>query len=334
VKICCIRLHAPLLLGPHIEERCRNLRQLDLCGMSGVPASALVLIIRQCPRLRRLSLLGCWQVDGSLLRLMALDGPERLRALNLSGCHEIEDSSVASLARGTPMRGLRHLALARCDRVTDAGMLPIVSTMRLHSLDVSSARFAPTRGITDATILKLAQVSGSVLRALHLNGCEGVTDVSLFEVAKCCPQLVTLEVEHFNVMRSQGDGGEPSGAAAQAPAAGSSSYSNLLGTANKVRVSDKGVMVILKQLKKLRFLNARGLGLAAKAVEQRLARYNPTCEVLLEDGMHRVAGAGAKAKRRSLNLTGVAVAVSLRHSQAVELNSSGDETLQHEEQLK
>jgi hypothetical protein len=57
VKLCCIRLHCPLLLGPPVEERCRHLRDIDLSGMSGVPATALVLLIRQCPRLRRLSLL-------------------------------------------------------------------------------------------------------------------------------------------------------------------------------------------------------------------------------------------------------------------------------------
>jgi tetratricopeptide (TPR) repeat protein len=319
VKLCCLRLHAPLLLGTHIEERCRHLRQLDLCGMSGVPASALVLIIRQCPRLRRLSLLGCWQVDSSLLRLMALDGPERLRMLNLSGCHEIEDSSVASLAQGMPMRGLRHLALARCDRITDAGMLPIVSMMRLHSLDVSSARFAPTRGITDVTITKLAHVSGALLRSLLLNGCEGVTDASLAELGKCCPQLSVLEIEHFNVMRAEGSGASGGG--------------NSPATPSRARITEKGVLALLKQATRLRYVNARGLGLNGKSVDQRLARSNPKCEVLLEDGVHRVvtpANNAAKSKRRSLNLTGV---VSLRASQAIELNvstgtSSGDDQQQ------
>jgi hypothetical protein len=60
--------------------------------------------------------------------------------------------------------------------------LPIVSNVRLRSLDVSSTR-AGGRGVTDATIVRLAQFSGPVLRELFISGCAGVSDVALLELA-------------------------------------------------------------------------------------------------------------------------------------------------------
>jgi hypothetical protein len=66
-------------------------------------------------------------------------------------------------------------------------------------------------------------------------------------------------------------------------------------------ITEKGVAALLKQAKRLRWLNVRGTGLTSKFIESRMHRYQCKCDVLADDGVHQPRD--AKAKRRSLNLT-------------------------------
>lgn len=95
--------------------RLPRLRALTLAGGRGIGDDAIAAAA--LPTLEWLEVRNCPRLSGGTFA--ALVGARRLRALVLSGCRGLTDDGIAAL---TSLRGLEHLIVTGCERVTAAAI--------------------------------------------------------------------------------------------------------------------------------------------------------------------------------------------------------------------
>eukprot|EP00899_Mesostigma_viride_P021803 jgi/Mesvir1/29624/Mv21476-RA.1 len=147
-----------------VADHCNQLEYLDLKFVR-ITASALMEVVRKCPRLRHLDM-------GS--------GPSNM-----------DDQIILELA--ARCKGLRHLSLSYCPDVTDAGIVALGGEChQLESLHVGNCE-----RVTDVGIAAIAQGCPR-LRRLELWGCDGITDAGMSLVGEHCPDLEELTISSRN----------------------------------------------------------------------------------------------------------------------------------------
>lgn len=137
-----------------------------------------------------------------------------IAAINLDGCHELEDESILLLSQIA--KQLELLSLVGLTRITDGGLIPVVSSCnRLSVLNVNqcskisqnalfyasqsskSLRALHAAGvyINNEGLLSLCQLlSPDVFSSLDISFCREITDFGLITFAKTFPKLTFISI--------------------------------------------------------------------------------------------------------------------------------------------
>lgn len=137
-----------------------SLESLDVSHCRRLTDKGFKAVVSGCRNLKRLHLPGCRLVTDSLLR--TLSNCSKLEELGLASCPKITDSGLCHLSEGP--RHIKAIDLSKCTNVSDLGIGKIISS------------------------------SGESLLSINLLDCFKVTDVTVFAVAKSCPNLEVLVI--------------------------------------------------------------------------------------------------------------------------------------------
>lgn len=137
-----------------------SLESLDVSHCRRLTDKGFKAVVSGCRNLKRLHLPGCRLVTDSLLR--TLSNCSKLEELGLASCPKITDSGLCHLSEGP--RHIKAIDLSKCTNVSDLGIGKIISS------------------------------SGESLLSIKLLDCFKVTDVTVFAVAKSCPNLEVLVI--------------------------------------------------------------------------------------------------------------------------------------------
>lgn len=115
-------------------------------------------------------------------------GCHNLKMLCLDGCKLVTDSLLQTLSQNCSK--LEELGLASCSKITDLGLCHLSEGTRyIKALDVSKCT-----NVGDLGIGKIISSSGESLVSVKLLDCFKVTDVTVFALAKSCPNLEILVI--------------------------------------------------------------------------------------------------------------------------------------------
>lgn len=206
-----------LLLVSLLGERVTT---LNLTGCHRLTSSGVLGVWLHCPRLAKISLQGCWNLDDRALstvnrietvnietaelreidvshcwrltsKALTLLGPLPLVSLDLSYCKGLDDRTWPAISQFAPT--LRRLHLRRCLGVTDASIEGVfgISFPQLEVLDLSECPL-----LTDASIATLLSLAPG-LRQLQLAFDTGVTGAFLIHCRRL-PHLRLLDLSHMS----------------------------------------------------------------------------------------------------------------------------------------
>ena len=155
---------------------CPQLRVLELPECNYIGTVSVEHAVRVCPKLGRVGVVKCIWVDSAALRFLAL-------RVSTTGAPAAAGAGGAPLHRwassiGTKKKRLRVSAAAAASTSPDP---PCAITW----LDATQCR-----ALCDAS---LQQLFGT-LRALCLNGCVALTDVSIHNIVERCPSMQLLDI--------------------------------------------------------------------------------------------------------------------------------------------
>ena len=162
-----IALHAP------------RLRHLGLAGVAAVDDAAVGRLARACAHLGSIDLSACPKVgDGALRALAARGGASQLHTLHLFLCTGVSGAGVAAVGRGCPR--LTTLDLTGSGGATDEALF---SLRNLRALGVGGSERVSDEGV-------LALVSSCPdLETLVLTNTARVSAASVDPLLQCCPRL-------------------------------------------------------------------------------------------------------------------------------------------------
>ncbi|KFQ34689.1 F-box/LRR-repeat protein 13, partial [Merops nubicus] len=114
----------------------------------------------------------------------------KLVKVSIEGNNQITDLSLELVSKCCPY--IRHIHMADCQRITDAGLKMISPLKHILVLNVANCR-----RISDGGVRPFVQgSSGAQLRELNLADCICVTDASVTEIAQRCHELTYLNLHH------------------------------------------------------------------------------------------------------------------------------------------
>uniref|UniRef100_A0AAV2L528 F-box domain-containing protein n=1 Tax=Knipowitschia caucasica TaxID=637954 RepID=A0AAV2L528_KNICA len=199
-----------------LTEQRSTLVALDLSRTSISPES--LRTIAQVPGLvlEELCLQGCKELTDYSVEVLVKHQPG-LQILDISGCTELTSRSVKAVAHG--LKFLRHLSLSRDWRITEKGLVDLLSVPSLSRLDLSEclniSGVETVNGLTsantsraqletlnlksctyirDLAVFSLLQLFGETLRELDLTSCTNVTDLSVHALTTFSPGLKLLRL--------------------------------------------------------------------------------------------------------------------------------------------
>jgi hypothetical protein len=154
-----------------------KLRVLDISGGHYFTGQGLATLGR-CTTLRELDASGLREGGGEWVRAL----PVQLECLEVCGEHT--DAFCTAVAER--LTALRHLNIAACDRITDAGLAAVAGMPSLRILDMRQMR-----GLTAACIDSLA--TSTQLEELDMRHCDFVTAEHVARLQRSLPKLRTLQ---------------------------------------------------------------------------------------------------------------------------------------------
>ena len=184
-------MHALLITGTTIDlESVSSLPRLDClthleAGECEGQDSDLATLARQAAALERIDLSWCDGIgDEGVIALASSASATSLRSLNLRKL-EISDLCLHALRRCSL---LCNLVLARCERVTDAGLQHVGHLTHLQELNLAWLESISGEGLI-ACLTPLAK-----MQRLDLEGLKLVTDEHLLLMRGAMPDLVHLNL--------------------------------------------------------------------------------------------------------------------------------------------
>jgi F-box and leucine-rich repeat protein 2/20 len=143
----------------------------------------LVTVASRCHNLRSLCLTGCRLVTDSLLQTLSRDCL-KLEELVLSSCPKITDSGLCHLSEGP--HHIKTIDVSKCTNVGDLGVGKIISS---SAESLVSVKLLDCYKVTDVTVFALAK-SCPNLEILVIGGCYDVTDESLRALVVGCGENI------------------------------------------------------------------------------------------------------------------------------------------------
>lgn len=194
------------------DKHGESLRTFEIFGCFNVSAAGIKRLGQKCPYLQTLNLGQCYKITSVALGQL-VSHLESIVNLDLRGCKKARDACVKTIAKHCPL--LVNLVLANCPLITDVAMTEIATNLpsvrfldvcgcvkvtdngvkalarscsRLNYLDLSST------GITQKSVMLLANYCSQNLESLKLSFCENVTDDSVSRLVKHCKRMTTLHL--------------------------------------------------------------------------------------------------------------------------------------------
>jgi hypothetical protein len=166
-----------------VAAACPALQELSLVGVAGVGDAGLAAFAAGCPQLRSLAVGGARGRWGA----PSLRAFVHLASLRIARRGALYDEDLADVLPTGGDVALRHLTLAACGGVTDAGLALLArAAPQLRSLTLTACDNAALRGASLRAF--------RCLRSLTLSGCPELRCASLLHVLVACPQLALLRV--------------------------------------------------------------------------------------------------------------------------------------------
>ncbi|ESO99861.1 hypothetical protein LOTGIDRAFT_141409 [Lottia gigantea] len=116
----------------------------------------------------------------------------KLKTLCISYCHLIDDKCIIAVASNC--LGLTELRLAGCVSITDASLMALGE----HSRYLKDLESHNSIDVTKNTLIRLQ--NHSHLQSLHLSFCTRITNDTIIEIAKHCPDLQELSLRGCNLI--------------------------------------------------------------------------------------------------------------------------------------
>lgn len=174
---------------------CPRLRVLELPECNYISNVSMEHAVVACRELGRISVAKCTWADSCTLQYLGADRPRRLaHAASEDSDHTAGSSSSSSAplhlwasSIGTKKKRMRTAGAAAAD---GAGAQPPPPPCRITWIDVTQCR-----ALCDASFQQLFRS----IRALCLNGCTVLTDLTVDNVVRHCPQMHFLDISWSQV---------------------------------------------------------------------------------------------------------------------------------------
>ncbi|XP_022729409.1 F-box/LRR-repeat protein 3-like isoform X2 [Durio zibethinus] len=172
-----------------ITKSCTSLKSLRMESCSLVPKEAFILIGERCSYLEELDATDN-EIDDEGLK--SISRCLKLSILKLGICSNISDEGLAKVGSCCSM--LKELDLYRSIEISDAGIAAIGDGCpALEMINI-----AYNDKITDNSLISLSKCS--MLKALEIRGCPGISSIGLSAIAVGCKQLAVLDIKKcFNI---------------------------------------------------------------------------------------------------------------------------------------
>lgn len=235
----------------------KALTSLNVCGCE--VTDAWMGYIRGMTKITSLNLGGS-EVTDSGIRAMC-DDMTNITSLNLAECDEVTDSGIRHICN---LKNLTYLNLSYCEGVTDAGISELCNLQALTSLDLSncqrftnSPQLQKLQALTSLDFESCTEVTDEAIEAisdlpaltfLNLFYCRSVTDAGIRKLGTKLTSLTFLDLSWCYQVSDFG---------LQFISILGLRSLKYLGLSHNKKVTDSGIMTLLKGLPALTYLDIR-----------------------------------------------------------------------------
>ena len=228
---------------------CAKVTQMSMMGFAGSTGSRLMQTLTLCRS----------RIGSTGLGWLA-EGCAGLKALDLGGCggHStlVDDASLEAI--GEALSAIESLSLAKCDKITDAGIVSLFRPVRGHGCATcTSLDLRDIEVLTNDSINAITASCGANLRKMQLSGLGRLTDSAVMMMAQRAPHLTFLDIGESKATGSMGRVPYIGDASIIALAQSCGELKHLC-VAGLSRLGPAAVIAIARGLPKLEVLNMSG----------------------------------------------------------------------------
>ncbi|OIV97738.1 hypothetical protein TanjilG_12495 [Lupinus angustifolius] len=245
---------APSLENLQLEE-CHMVTQFGFFG----------LLFTCGAKLKVLTVVSCYGIKDMNFRLPEVSPSVSLSSLSISNCPGFGNATFAVLGKLCPQ--LQNVELNGLEGITDAGLLPLLESSKAGLVNVN---LHGCINLTNEVVFSIANLHGSTLDVLKLDGCKKISDASLKAIASNCQVLSYLSVSRCAI----------TDAGIAALARGNLHNLEILSLACCSSVSNKSVPALKKLGRTLIGLNIHACNRISSSAVLKLSEHLWTCDIL------------------------------------------------------
>ncbi|KFQ29905.1 F-box/LRR-repeat protein 13, partial [Mesitornis unicolor] len=171
----------------NIANGCSRIQDLLINKMPTLTDRCIQALVEKCQQIVSVVFLDSPHLSDTTFKALA---GCKLAKVSIEGNNQITDLSFELMSKCCPY--IRHIHLADCRKITDAGLKMISPLEHILVLNV-----ADCIRISDEGVRPFVQgSSGAKLRELNLTNCIGLTDASVTEIAQRCHELTYLSLRY------------------------------------------------------------------------------------------------------------------------------------------
>ncbi|XP_063998627.1 LOW QUALITY PROTEIN: F-box and leucine-rich repeat protein 13 [Pogoniulus pusillus] len=171
----------------NIAKGCSGIQDLLLNKMPALTDRCIQALVEKCQQIMSIVFLDSPHLSDTTFKALA---ECKLVKVSIEGNNQITDSSFELMSKSCLY--IRHIHVADCQKITDAGLKMISPLKHILVLNV-----ADCIRISDGGVRPFVQgSSGAKLRELNLSNCIHVTDASITEIGQRCHKLTYLNLCH------------------------------------------------------------------------------------------------------------------------------------------
>ncbi|KAM6089687.1 F-box and leucine-rich repeat protein 13 isoform 3-T3 [Theristicus caerulescens] len=171
----------------NIANGCSGIQDLLINNMPSLTDRCIQALVEKCQQIMSVVFLDSPHLSDTTFKALA---ECKLVKVSIEGNNQITDLSFKLMSKCCPY--IRHIHMADCQKITDAGLQMISPLKHILVLNV-----ADCIRISDGGVRPFVQgSSGAKLRELNLTNCIHVTDASVTEIAQRCHELTYLTLRH------------------------------------------------------------------------------------------------------------------------------------------
>ncbi|XP_074726008.1 F-box and leucine-rich repeat protein 13 [Strix uralensis] len=171
----------------NIARGCSGIQDLLINKMPTLTDRCIQVLVEKCQQIVSVVFLDSPHLSDTTFKALA---ECKLVKVSIEGNSKITDLSFKFMSKYCPY--IRHIHMADCQKITDAGLEMISPLKHILVLNV-----ADCIRISDGGVRPFVQgSSGTKLRELNLTNCIRVTDASVTEIAQRCHELTYLNLRY------------------------------------------------------------------------------------------------------------------------------------------